>query len=165
MNLSAGERASAVRRSSGWFRLRERALLEVSGGDRVRWLNGMLSNDVAQLESGGASSGCYALLLTPRGRIVADLHVLQRGDVFWLELAADAAARVEARLEKYIIADDVWLVDRSRAFARFGLEGSALGAAGRKRMRRVFSLERQTETVIRIYERLTANAGTEGEPL
>ena len=123
MSLSAGEQAAAVRRSTGWFRLRERALLEVSGTDRVRWLNGMLSNDVAQLEPAGARSGCYALLLTPKGRIVADLHVLQRGDVFWLELSADAAARVEARLEKYIIADDVRLADRSREFVRLGLEG------------------------------------------
>jgi folate-binding protein YgfZ len=98
-------------------------LLEVCGGDRVRWLNGMLSNDVAQLEPGGARSGCYALLLTPKGHIAADLHVLQRGDVFWLELAGEAAARVEARLEKYIIADDVRLADRSREFARLGLEG------------------------------------------
>ena len=92
MSLSAGEQAAAVRCGTGWFRLRERALLEVSGADRVRWLNGMLSNDVAQLEPAGARSGCYALLLTPKGRIVADLHVLQRGDVFWLDLAADAAA-------------------------------------------------------------------------
>jgi aminomethyltransferase len=123
VSLSAAEQAAAVRRSTGWFRLRERALLEVCGGDRVRWLNGMLSNDVAQLEPGGARSGCYALLLTPKGHIAADLHVLQCGDVFWLELAADAAARVEARLEKYIIADDVRLADRSREFARLGLEG------------------------------------------
>jgi folate-binding protein YgfZ len=123
VSLSAAEQAAAVRRSAGWFRLRERALIEVSGGDRVRWLNGMLSNDVARLEPGAARSGCYALLLTPKGRIAADLHVLQRGDVFWLELAADAAARVRARLEKYIIADDVRLADRSPDFARFGLEG------------------------------------------
>ena len=123
MNLSAAEQAAAVRRSAGWFRLRERALLEVSGGDRVRWLNGMLSNDVARLEPGAARSGCYALLLTPKGRIAADLHVLQRGDVFWLELSAEAAARVRARLEKCIIADDVQLADRSPAFARLGLEG------------------------------------------
>jgi folate-binding protein YgfZ len=123
VSLSAGEQAAAVRRSVGWFRLCERALLEVAGGDRVRWLNGMLSNDVAKLAPGGARSGCYALLLTPKGRISADLHVLQRGDVFWLELAADAVARVTAQLEKYIVADDVRLADRSREFARLGLEG------------------------------------------
>jgi folate-binding protein YgfZ len=123
VSLSAAEQAAAVRRSAGWFRLRERALIEVSGGDRVRWLNGMLSNDVAQLVPGAARSGCYALLLTPKGRIVADLHVLQRGDVFWLELEAEAAARVRERLEKYIITDDVALADRSSDFARFGIEG------------------------------------------
>ncbi|HEY5657443.1 MAG TPA: glycine cleavage T C-terminal barrel domain-containing protein [Myxococcota bacterium] len=123
MSAPAAERAAAVRRSVGWFRLGARALLEVAGGDRVRWLNGMLSNDVARLEPGHARSGCYALLLTPKGHIAADLHVLQRGDVFWLELAAEALAPVTAQLEKYIIADDVQLADRSRAFARFAVEG------------------------------------------
>ena len=53
----------------------------------------MVSNDVAQLEPGTSGSGCYAVLLTPQGRIVADLQVLQRGDVFWLDVAASPSAR------------------------------------------------------------------------
>jgi folate-binding protein YgfZ len=117
------ERAAAVRRGAGLFRDLRRGVIAVAGSDRTRWLNGMLSNDVAGLEPGTSSSGCYATLLTPQGRIVADLQVLQRGEVFWLDVAASAVAAVVERLEKYIIADDVQLADRSAEFERLGLEG------------------------------------------
>jgi folate-binding protein YgfZ len=100
-------------------------VIAVAGSDRCRWLNGMISNDVSSLEPGTSSSGCYAVLLTPKGRIVADLQVLERGDVFWLDLEASAVPAVIKRLERYVIADDVQLADRSADFDRLGLEGPA----------------------------------------
>src|SRR5262249_4835124 len=95
----------------------------VRGADRVRWTNGMVSNDVARLAPGAARSGCHALLLSPQGRILADLHVLAREDELWLELARDALPEVLARLERYVIADDVALADASAEWRRFALEG------------------------------------------
>jgi folate-binding protein YgfZ len=121
--MNTAEPARAVRRGAGLFALDDRGLIEVTGGDAGRWLDGMLSNDIAALKPGSTRSGCYALLLTPQGRIVADLHVLLRPDGYWLELDRDAVAPVLARLERYIIADDVRLSDRSDGFARFSLEG------------------------------------------
>jgi len=121
--LNRLERAAAVRRGAGLFRDLPRGVIAVAGSDRTRWLNGMVSNDVAGLEPGTSSSGCYATLLTPQGRIVADFQVLHRDDVFWLEVAAAAVPAVVERLEKYIIADDVQLADRSAEFERLGLEG------------------------------------------
>jgi len=121
--LNRLERAAAVRRGAGLFRDLPRGVITVGGSDRTRWLNGMVSNDVAGLEPGTSSSGCYATLLTPQGRIVADLQVLHRGDVFWLDVEASAVPAVVERLEKYIIADDVQLADRSADFERLGLEG------------------------------------------
>ena len=88
MTASAGERARAIRHGVGLFTHDDRALIEVTGGDRVRWLQGQISNDVAALEPG---QGCYATVLTVKGRIIADLHVLAREDRFWL--ATGAAAR------------------------------------------------------------------------
>ena len=73
-------------------------------------------------------NGCYALLLTPKGRIVADLHVLARDDGFWLETAAGAVDDVIARLDRYIVADDVKLVDRTSELTRLGVEGPAAAA-------------------------------------
>ncbi|HVP28915.1 MAG TPA: glycine cleavage T C-terminal barrel domain-containing protein [Myxococcota bacterium] len=115
--------ATAVRRGAGVFALDGRGLLVVRGGERVRWLNGMITNDVAKLAPGPDRSGCHALLLTQIGRIVADLHVLLRSDAFWLETERETVAPARARLERLLIADDVVLADESDAFARFGIEG------------------------------------------
>ena len=46
------------------FELPERGVVEVGGADRVRWLDGMLTNEVKGLAAGGARSGCHALALT-----------------------------------------------------------------------------------------------------
>ena len=121
--MSVAEEVLAVRRTAGVFRLSSRALLEVRGSDRVRFLQGQLSNDVAKLDPSGPRSGCYALALTREGRVVADFHVVAQPDAFWLETAAAALPAAIARLEKFVIADDVQIADRSAAFARFAVEG------------------------------------------
>jgi len=125
----AMEEAAAARRGAGLFRLPERGLIRVLGNDRVRWLNGMISNDVAALTPGPRRSGCPALLLTPKGAIVADLQVLLRGDEIWLEVARFAAAQVVERLARYVVADDVTLVDASADWDQLSLEGPASFAA------------------------------------
>jgi folate-binding protein YgfZ len=114
---------AAVRAAAGLFDMRSRGVIRVTGGDRVRWLDGMVSNDVSALAHDSARSGCYATLLTPKGAIVADLHVLDRGEALWLELARDAVADVVARLGRYIIADDVTLEDASDSLHQLALEG------------------------------------------
>jgi folate-binding protein YgfZ len=122
------QEALAVRRAAGLFSLDGRGLLSVRGGDRVRWLDGMLSNDVAGLAPGPERSGCYALLLTRQGRIVADFHVLERGAELWLETARDAVPRALETLARFIVADDVALADASARVERLALEGPAAPA-------------------------------------
>ena len=111
-----------------------RGSVRVSGADRVRWLNGMVSGDVAALTPGPEHSGCYALMLTPKGSIIADLHVRLATDALLLDLERDATAEVIARLERYVITEDVALADVSEEVERFALEGpqaaALLGAAG-----------------------------------
>jgi folate-binding protein YgfZ len=113
--------ASEVRRGAGLFALVERALVELTGGDRVRWLQGQVSNDVASLATG---EGCYATVLTVKGRIVADVHVLAREDRLWLETDAAFRDALWQRLDRYIVADDVALADASDRFACLALEGA-----------------------------------------
>ena len=105
----------------------DRALLEVGGGDRVRWLDSMLSNDVTGLQVGGENSGCYATALTAKGRIVADLHVLVRDAVFWLETAAAAVPKLIEHFERHLIADDVSLRDLGPSIDRLAVEGPLAG--------------------------------------
>lgn len=121
--MSAGDAVRAARVTAAIFPLADRALLEVRGGDRIRFLQGQLTHDVAGLDPAGPRSGCQALLLTAQGRIVADLHVLARPDELWLETEAGRAAAARARLEKYVIADDVRIAERSADWARFAIEG------------------------------------------
>jgi aminomethyltransferase len=123
--MTAADEARAARAGAGLFHLPDRGLVEVSGADRERWLNGMVSNDVAALAPGPERSGCPALLLTRQGRIVADLHVLLRGERFWLETAGAAVAKLVAVLGRFIVADRVELRDASAEVDRLGLEGPA----------------------------------------
>jgi folate-binding protein YgfZ len=116
----------AVEEGAGLFHP-ERALLEVRGGDRVRWLNGMLSNDVEALAARGPGAGCHALLLTREGRVVADFRVLLRDEAIWLE-GEPGAASARERLEKFVIADDVTIADRTADFVRLAVEGPAAPA-------------------------------------
>jgi folate-binding protein YgfZ len=120
---ATADRADAVRRGAGLFALDQRGVVHVGGGDALRWLNGMITADVAALEPGGEGAHVHALLLTPIGRIVAELHVVARPDGFWLELQRDVLDEVVVRLEKYVIADDVALDDVSDAWRRLGVEG------------------------------------------
>lgn len=122
MTATTADRAAAVRRGAGCFPDLARGVIEVTGGDRRRWLNGMLTADVGALPAG---AGRYALLLSPQGRILADFQVIERGDRFWLDTAADRVTDAIARLSRYVIADDVALTDATARFTRIGIEGPA----------------------------------------
>lgn len=148
--MSGSERATAVRRGAGLFRLDDRGLVAVRGDDARDWLNRMLSNDVSGLEPEGPVSGVYALLLTTRGGIVADLHVMARLDGFWLETGREAVGAVLETLGKLVVADDVELEDRSGAFSRFALEGPAAPAVVEGAVGRALALSPDGATEVRI---------------
>jgi aminomethyltransferase len=122
VTATAALRAAALRRGAGCFPDLARGVALVTGSDRRRWLNGMLSADVGELAVG---EGRYALQLSPQGRILADFQVIERGDRFWLDTAADRVGVAIAQLSRYVIADDVALSDASGRFARIGIEGPA----------------------------------------
>lgn len=111
---------AALRETAGWIRHADRGLIRVRGRDRVSFLNGQLSNDIQALSP---PDYCYSFVLTPQGRIVADLHVIARDEELWLETASERVAPVLARLDRYLVADDVTLEDGSERWVRFGLEG------------------------------------------
>jgi folate-binding protein YgfZ len=121
MNLS--QIMEAARTDAVLFEMADRGLLEVRGTDRVRWLDGMISGDVAALERGTPGSGCHALFLTNRGAIIADLHVARFEDSFLLESLRSEMTRIQKALERFIISDDVKIHDRSDDSLVLGLEG------------------------------------------
>ena len=121
--MSAEDVVSRTRAGVGFFDMAHRGLLEVRGADRVRWLDGMISGDVEALERAAPGAGCYAVLLTNRGAIIADLHVARFEEGYLLESLRSEIPRIVETLERYVIADDVVLTDRSAEFASLGLEG------------------------------------------
>lgn len=84
--------------------LSPRAALAVTGNDRASYLQGLLTNDIAALTAG---TGCYAAWLTPQGRMLTDLHVLESGSMILLDVPAEAAAATLERLDKFIFSEDV----------------------------------------------------------
>ncbi len=164
--MNVADMVSTTRRSAGLFDMTHRGLLEVRGGDRVRWLDGMISRDVEALEKAESGAGCYAVLLTNRGAIVADLHVARLGDVFLLETLRSEVANVRRTLERFIIADDVELLDRSDDFVAIGLEGPcARELMGKLAGSEVTELDKEAwvETEIAGIEVLVAAFGYTGE--
>ncbi len=102
--------------------LSERGLVRATGADRVRFLNGMLSNDVAKLATGDARA---SLLLDRKGHVLAELWVLAEPDAILLDVAPGLEAELSGVLEKHIIADDVALSSESSANGQLGIEGPA----------------------------------------
>lgn len=97
--------------------------MRVTGADRVAWLQGLLTNDIAALAPG---AGCYAAYLTPQGRMISDVRVLNRGDFLLLDLPAGQKDAVLQRLDLFIITEDVTLEDVTASLARIGLHGRGL---------------------------------------
>jgi folate-binding protein YgfZ len=82
----------------------ERRQLAVSGRDRASYLQGLLTNDIQALTPG---TGCYAAWLTPQGRMLTDMHVLESGAMILLDVPAETAAATLARLEQFVFTEDV----------------------------------------------------------
>ena len=81
-----------------------RGQIAVAGADRASFLHGLLTNDTASLTAG---RGCYAAWLTPQGRMLCDLHVLESGDMMLLDVPAAELDGVAARLEQFHFSEDV----------------------------------------------------------
>ena len=77
----------------------DRALVRVHGRDPVRMIQGLISNDIGEL---GEDRAVYAAVLTPKGRMVADVHVLRHGDELLLETDAHALQPLLAHLKKFV---------------------------------------------------------------
>lgn len=113
---------AALISACGVYDLGWRGKIAVTGGDRMRWLNGMLTNSVRDLAVG---RGTYAFLLNPQGRILGDLYAYNRGESLLLDTDCAQVAKLLEVFDHYIIMDDV-------AIANLGEQLTALGVAGPK---------------------------------
>lgn len=81
-------------------------LIRVSGEDRTTFLHNQLSNDINHLAEGQA---CLATYNTAKGRVIANMLLLNRGDDIILIAAADLCETLQKKLQMYIMRSKVKL--------------------------------------------------------
>lgn len=83
---------------SGWGRL------QITGGDRTRFLQGLTTVNVEALADGGHGWGA---ILSPKGRVLSVIDLARAGDAYVLACEAGLADKTRALLERYAVMDDV----------------------------------------------------------
>ncbi len=96
----------AVREAAGLFDFSFRAKIAVRGEDRIRFLQGMVTNDVEGLAPG---QGTYAMMLDAFGHILADMRIVRAEDRLLIDTDAALRDKIMKTLERYIIMDQVEL--------------------------------------------------------
>ncbi len=114
------QEAQALLHGAAVYDLGWRGRISLRGEDRVRWLNGMLTNNIGALAEG---EGNYNFVLNAQGRIQSDCNAVRHPDSFVLHSTLAQIPNLMAHLDRYIIMDDVELRDDSA-------ESTALGLAG-----------------------------------
>lgn len=99
----------------GW-----RSKILVSGPDRVRWLNGMVTNNIRDLT---VNRGVYCFLLNAQGRIQADMYAYNRGEYLLIDTDQSQRGRLLDTFEKFIIMDDVEAMPADDKLTAIGLRG------------------------------------------
>jgi folate-binding protein YgfZ len=110
----------ALTESAALLDLSDRGRLCLLGGDREKFLHGQVTNDILRLRAG---QGTYAALVAAKGRIESDLFVYKLAEELLLDFEPGLAAKITGRLEKYIIAEDVQIVDVSAAYSLLSIQG------------------------------------------
>jgi folate-binding protein YgfZ len=86
----------------------------VTGSDRLRYLNGQLTNDLNGLVLGQAM---YAFALTAKGKLAGDLYLRAVSDAFLIDAPPELRESLLERLERYVVADDVSIEDVTERFS------------------------------------------------
>ena len=111
--------------------LPDRAVLEISGEDRVAFLQGLISNDVTKAR---ADQALWAALLTPQGKWLADFFVIATDDLLLLDVEAAQLAMLAQRLSRFRLRAKVALRDASadwQVYAAWGEGGPPEGLGAR----------------------------------
>ncbi len=93
--------------------LPDRGVIALEGADRVAFLQGLVSNDVAEVNPGRA---VFAALLTPQGRFLADFLIFSDGERLWLDGARAGIADLIRRLGRYRLRMAVTLAEAGPAW-------------------------------------------------
>jgi folate-binding protein YgfZ len=110
----------ALRHGAAWLDLRERGRILARGRDRARFLHNVTSNEIKKMVPGDS---CYSFLLSPQGRIQADLSLLCLPDHFLIDTNPELRDKVRQHILRYKVADQIELEDVTEQTAAIGVEG------------------------------------------
>ena len=131
MEAEVSREFQALIAGCGVYDLSSRAKIRLTGGDRTRWLNGMVTNNIRDL---APNHGVYSFLLNAQGHIQADLYAYNLGDEILVDAGGELREKLLAHFDKFIIMDDVEMADQTAASAAIGITGprakNVLKAAG-----------------------------------
>jgi folate-binding protein YgfZ len=111
---------AALREGAGILDLSFRGRLCLLGADARRFLNGQVTNNVKDLRPG---EGCYAALVSAKGKLHSDLNIYRLENELLLDFEPGLTAAVAQRLEKFVIAEDVQVIDASSAYGLLSVQG------------------------------------------
>jgi folate-binding protein YgfZ len=115
-------------RQGSFFDLSDRIKLRLTGADRIRFVNGQITNDVRKASDSRAIAAC---ILNARGKLSAHVFVSLGDDCVFIDADAALSDSLPARLERYIIADDVQIEDVTSKYSLFHVVNNKAPAGSR----------------------------------
>lgn len=114
------EEYKTVRTNVGIVDLSHRGKIRLSGKEHIKFLQGILSNDVKKLQVG---NGQYSTFLTPKGRMIADIRLCKKSDSVLLDLEPGLNERVKELFLKYKISYKVDIEDVTDSLSLISVNG------------------------------------------
>src|SRR5918997_2549665 len=94
------EEHAAVRRAAGLSDLSHRGKFRVTGDDRIKWLQSIISNDILPLQAG---QGRYSSFLTHKGKMLGYFRVYIQSDAVWIEDVGEVGDATFHALRKFLL--------------------------------------------------------------
>jgi len=110
----------ALTEAAGVIDLSFRGRICLTGGDRVRFLHGQVTNDVKKL---GGGQGCYSAITNAKGKIQSDLNIFALQQELLLDFEPGLTRVITERLERFIVSDDVQVVDAAPHYGLLSVQG------------------------------------------
>src|SRR5713101_2320140 len=114
-----------ISEGAGWIDRRARGRLRFDGRDATTFLHALVTNDVQSIREG---LGVYAALLTPQGRMLADLTIHKLSDHLLADVPPGQAERLTAHFDRLIFSEDVRVQDESASIAQLAVVGKQAAA-------------------------------------
>jgi folate-binding protein YgfZ len=110
----------AIRKDAGLADISHLGLLQVTGKDRVSFLNALLPSELSKMN---AEVGVHSALLNTKARVLADLYLYARDEDLLIDTGDTPGVKVKEFLDQFIITEDVKINDVAGQFAHLTLQG------------------------------------------